>query len=146
MTPKPTPQAKSAPPTLKLSRLFDATPERLWSHWTDPKKYAKWLNPAPFDLVIHEFDVRVGGKVRFDMPQPDGNKNPQGGVFHVLTPYKEIVSGDPDKSFLLRVTFEPVGKQTCMSVEVTGVPAEWHGMATKGWNAGLDKLAKLLGA
>src|SRR5207302_1754154 len=81
---------------------------KLWSYWTDPAKYAKWLNPAPLDLVIHEFDVRVGGKVRFDMPQPDGNKNPQEGVFHVLKPYTEIVSGNPDKSFLIKVNFTPV--------------------------------------
>src|SRR5437867_6192776 len=73
---------------LTIERVFDASPETLWAHWTDPKKYAKWFNPAPLDLVIHEFDVRVGGRVRFDMPQPDGNKNPQEGVFHVLHPYR----------------------------------------------------------
>ena len=131
--------------TLKLERLFNATPERLWTYWTDPKKYAGWLNPAPnLDLVIHEFDVREGGRVRFDMPQPDGNKNPQDGVFHTLKPYREIVSGDADKAFLLRVTFEPVGTQTRMTVEVTGVPPEYHAMATTGWNAGFDKLVGLL--
>jgi uncharacterized protein YndB with AHSA1/START domain len=131
---------------LSIERVFDATPERLWSFWTDPKKYAKWLNPAPIDLVIHEFDVRPGGKVRFDMPQPDGNRNPQEGVFHVLDPYRRIVTGAPDKSFLITVDFEPVGaKRTRMRITVVGVPQEFHGMATKGWNAGLDKLESELG-
>lgn len=134
-------------PTLKLERTFHATPERLWSHWTDPKKYAKWFNPAPIDLVIHEFDVRVGGKIRFDMPQPDGNLNPQEGVFHELVPHKLIVSGAPDKSFLMRVRFEAVDAQrTKTIVEVQGVPPEWHGLATMGWNAGLDKLEGEIGA
>ncbi|MFO1536012.1 MAG: SRPBCC domain-containing protein [Thermoplasmatota archaeon] len=136
-----------AAPTLTIERVFNATPERLWSYWTDPTKYAKWLNPAPLDLVVHEWDVRVGGKVRFDMPQPNGDRNPQEGVFHVLTPYTEIVSGDPDQAFLITVRFAPIGKpedgKTRMTVQVKGVPPEHHAMATQGWNAGLDKLERL---
>jgi uncharacterized protein YndB with AHSA1/START domain len=144
---------KSAPPTpaaptLTVERVFNATPEKLWRYWTDPAKYAKWLNPAPgLDLAIHEFDVRVGGKVRFDMPQPNGDKNPQEGVFHALSPHTEIVSGSPDKSFLITVRFAPVGApedgKTRMTVQVKGVPQEHHAMATQGWNAGLDKLERI---
>jgi uncharacterized protein YndB with AHSA1/START domain len=131
--------------TLRLERTFDAKPTELWAAWTDPKQYAKWFNPAPgIDLVIHEFDVRPGGQIRFDMPQPDGNKNPQTGVFHVLTPFTHIVTGSPDKSFLLDVRLVPVGKATRVVVEVTGVPPEYHAMATQGWGAGFDKLEKLL--
>ena len=134
-------------PTLKLERTFNATPERLWSYWTDPKKYAKWFNPAPLDLVIHEFDVRPGGKIRFDMPQPDGNKNPQEGVFHELVPNKLLVSGNADKSFLVSGRFEPLdAKRTKTIVEVTGVPPDWHLLAANGWGAGFDKLEGELGA
>jgi len=142
MTSKTTPKTV---PTLKIERVFNASPEKLWAYWTDPKKFAKWLNPAPgLDLVIHEFDPRPGGVSRFDMPQPDGNKNPQEGVFHSLKPYSEIVTGSSDKSFLIKVNFEPVGKKTRMIVEVTGIPPEYIDGATKGWNAGFDKLAKQL--
>jgi uncharacterized protein YndB with AHSA1/START domain len=136
---------EAAKKVLTIERVFNASPERLWAFWTDPKKYAKWLNPAPIDLVIHEFDVRPGGKVRFDMPQPDGSKNPQSGVFHVLEPYRRIVSGEPDKSFLLEVTFKPEGEKTRMTIKVTGVPEDFHKMATVGWGKGLDKLEALLG-
>lgn len=133
---------------LTFERVFDATPEKLWTYWTDPAKYAKWLNPAPgMDLVIHEWDVREGGKVRFDMPQPDGNPNPQDGVFHVLKPHTELVSGSPDKSFLLTVRFAPVGApqdgRTRMTVQVKGVPPEYHAPARQGWGACLDKLGRL---
>ncbi len=137
---------KTQAQSLTLERIFNATPQRLWSFWTDPKKYAKWFNPAPLDLVIHEFDVRVGGKIRFDMPQPDGNKNPQEGVFHKLDPFNEIVSGAPDKSFLVQVQFELLtAKMTRMTVHVTGVPPEHHAMATVGWNQGFDHLERELG-
>ncbi|MGQ0536701.1 MAG: SRPBCC domain-containing protein [Methanobacteriota archaeon] len=128
--------------TLRLERTFDASPERLWKAWTDPDEYARWLNPAPgHDLVIREWDLRVGGRVRFDMPQPDGNPNPQEGVFHELVPNRRLVSGDADKTFLLEVTFEPRGKKTHLVVQVTGVPPEWHAAATEGWGRSFDKLA-----
>jgi len=134
-------------PLLKLERVFDATPERLWSYWTDPKRYARWLNPAPLDLVIHEWDLRPGGKIRFDMPQPDGSPNPEEGMFHELVPSKRLVSGSADKSFLLVATFEPVGLgRTRLVVEVTGVPLEWHAGATEGWGRGFEKLATDLSA
>ncbi|HWH08625.1 MAG TPA: SRPBCC family protein [Candidatus Thermoplasmatota archaeon] len=133
-------------PVLKLERTFDATPERLWTFWTDPKKYAKWFNPAPLDLVVHEYDVRPGGRIRFDMPQPDGNPNPQEGVFHEVVPRQLLVSGSPDRSFLVTVRFEPVdAKRTRLTVEVKGVPPDWHALATAGWNVGFDKLARELG-
>lgn len=134
--------------TLRIERTFDATPQELWAAWTDPTQYAKWFNPAPgIDLVIHEFDVRLGGKIRFDMPQPGGSRNPQEGVFHSLTPHSEIVSGAPDRSFLLVTRFVPVAaRRTLCVVEVTGVPPEHHAMASVGWNAGFDKLATRLKA
>ncbi len=137
----------SSPKTnaLTVQRIFDAPPRTLWSYWTEPEKFAKWFNPAPgFDLAIHKYDVRPGGQVRFDMPQPDGNKNPQEGVFHVLKPYREIVSGSPDKSFLIAVRLTKVGKRTRMTVTVTGVPPRYRQGARIGWNAGFDKLADAL--
>lgn len=133
------------PATLKLDRVFDATPERLWSYWTDPKKYAKWMNPAGKDLIIHEMDVRPGGKVSFDMPLADGTLMRNDGVFHSLTPHTELVTGAPDKSFYLTVRFEPVdAKRTRMVVVAVGIPPEHHAMATEGWGQCFDNLAGLL--
>ncbi|MEK6974814.1 MAG: SRPBCC domain-containing protein [Candidatus Thermoplasmatota archaeon] len=133
-------------PQLRLERVFDATPDRLWSHWTDPKKYAKWLSPQKADLVIHEWDLRVGGKVRFDMPLDNGTVNKEEGVFHVLDKPRHLVSGNADKTFLIDATFTPVdgGKRTKLTVLVTGVPAEYHAMATEGWGQGFAKLDRLL--
>ena len=139
-TAKPT---AATAPRLTLERTFDATPERLWTYWTDPKKYAKWLSPQKADLVIHEWDLRVGGKVRFDMPLDNGQVNKEEGVFHVLDKPRHLVSGNADKTFLLDVTFTPVdAKRTRMVVVVDGVPAEYHEMARQGWGVGLDKLAE----
>ena len=145
MTKKSIKASRTKAKSLKIERLFDASPERLWTFWTDPTNFAKWFNPAPgMNLVIHEYEARPGGRVRFDMPQPDGNKNPQEGVFHVLDPYREIVTGSEDKSFLIKVNFKPVGTQTRVIVLVNGISLEFHEGALKGWNAGFDKLENAL--
>lgn len=134
------------PPQLKLEREFNASPDKVWTHWTDPKLYARWLSPQKADLVIHEFDVRVGGRVRFDMPLDNGQVNKEEGVFHVLDRPRHLVSGNADKTFLIDVTFTPLdgGKRTELVAFITGVPAEWHAAAKQGWGVGFGKLDALL--
>lgn len=141
-----TPTKTQLAPLLTIERVFKATPEKLWRYWTVPELYARWFNPAPgLDLVVRKLDARPGGQVEFDMPQPNGDKNPQSGVFHSLTPYTEIVTGSPDKSFLITVRFTPVdATQTRTTMTVKGIPAEYHQMATQGWGAGFDKLDRQL--
>ncbi|HVM44796.1 MAG TPA: SRPBCC family protein [Candidatus Thermoplasmatota archaeon] len=133
-------------PPLRLERVFDCTPQEMWDAWTRPELYAKWLNPSPgLDLVIHEWDLREGGRMRFDMPLPDGKVNHEEGVFHVLKPHSRLVSGSADKSFLLEASFAPAGEgRTRVVVDITGVPSEWHAAATLGWGACFDKLAGVL--
>jgi uncharacterized protein YndB with AHSA1/START domain len=140
--------AGAKPPQLKLERTFDASPERLWEHWTDPAKYAKWLNPGRHDLRILKWDLRVGGECQFVMPLDDGTERPDGGVFWVLDKPRRLVSGSPDRSFQIDVTFTPLdgGKRTRMDVVVDGVPADWHAMASEGWGRSLAKLAGLVEA
>jgi uncharacterized protein YndB with AHSA1/START domain len=132
-------------PPFTIERVFDATPERLWEHWTDPAKYAKWLNPGKHDLRILEWDLRVGGACRFVMPLDDGSERTDGGVFFALDKPRRIQSGAPDKSFLLEATFTPVdAKRTRVTVVTHGMPPEWHAMASQGWGRSFDKLALLV--
>lgn len=143
----PAGQPPARPPRLTLERTFDATPERLWTYWTDPKLYAKWIYPGATDVAMHEFDVRVGGKVRFDMLLDHGDDMPNEGVFHVLDKPRHLQTGSPDKSFLIDVTFEPVGpKRTRMTVAIDGVPADWQEQARQGWSACFEKLQRQLDA
>lgn len=126
---------------LNLSQTFDASPEDLWEAWTNPDLYAKWFDPTPgHDLTIYEFDVRVGGCYKFDMLQPDGVLKTQTGVFHLLNPYKEILLGAEDKSYLIHILFEQKGKKTKMNLEITGVPPEYQIGAGQVWDTMLKRL------
>jgi uncharacterized protein YndB with AHSA1/START domain len=135
------------PPQLRLERTFDATPERLWSFWTDPKKYAKWIYPGATDVAMHKFEAKVGGECAFDMLLDTGETMPNTGVFHVLDKPHRLEAGSPDKSFLIVATFEAVGQgKTRLTVTVDGVPADWQEQARAGWTSCFDKLARQLDA
>ncbi|HZZ90263.1 MAG TPA: SRPBCC domain-containing protein [Caulobacteraceae bacterium] len=52
-------------PVLRISRRFEATPERLFDAWTDPRFAAAWLfTEATSEHHATELDVRVGGRWR----------------------------------------------------------------------------------
>lgn len=127
--------------TLRLERTFDASPEDLWAAWTDPREYAKWFNPFPGrDAEILEWDLRVGGKVRFHMVTPDGQKFLNEGTFLALDEPRELVTGED--GMRVRVAFERVGARTRVVIEQTGLPSSVPlDDARRGWGAILDKLA-----
>jgi uncharacterized protein YndB with AHSA1/START domain len=48
---------------LQMTRRFDASPERLFEAWTDPRIAAAWLFTSLTSEAHHtQLDVRVGGK------------------------------------------------------------------------------------
>lgn len=139
--------------SLTVEHVFDATPEELWAAWTDPDQYKAWYNPAPgMELVIHEFDVRVGGAIHFDMPMPGGRDgNATKGIFHVIEPHKRLVFGSEDKTSLNDVTFTPQGKKTKLTVVWSSTSPQMatpdmQNMARMAWSSSAAKLARLLQA
>ncbi|HVM44795.1 MAG TPA: SRPBCC domain-containing protein [Candidatus Thermoplasmatota archaeon] len=134
--------AKMETQTLRLERVYDATPEELWEAWTDPAIYARWFNPFPGkDAIIHEWDPRPGGRIRFSMVGPDGTQYPNEGRFLVLDRPRELVTGE--ETLRTRVLFEPAHGKTRMIVEQTGLPASVPlDQARAGWGAILDKLGE----
>ena len=48
---------------LRITRRFDAAPERVFDAWLNPKTVRKWLFTSPADeMYTAELDARVGGK------------------------------------------------------------------------------------
>jgi uncharacterized protein YndB with AHSA1/START domain len=48
---------------LRMTRAFDATPERLFDAWTQPEVAGKWLMTTPgSESHSAKFDLRVGGQ------------------------------------------------------------------------------------
>jgi hypothetical protein len=59
-----------------LTRVVDAPRELVFEAWTKPEHAMKWFGPKGFTCTLHEMDVRVGGRWRFDMFAPDGKLYP----------------------------------------------------------------------
>lgn len=53
-------RADPAPGTLRIERVLPASPERVFSAWTDPAEMGGWLSPVGTAQVVA--DVRVGGR------------------------------------------------------------------------------------
>ena len=61
--------------TLTLVAEYDATPEKVWQLFADPRKLERWWGPPgwPATYTRHEFEV--GGQARYYMTSPEGEKH-----------------------------------------------------------------------
>jgi len=62
---------------VRITRVFDATPERMWQAHTDPEQIPKWWENTKVD----KFELKVGGAWRFVSSSDDGPENAFKGVF-----------------------------------------------------------------
>ncbi len=95
-----------------LVRLLDAPREAAFRAWTDPDAFCQWFGPAGFTCIVHEMDVRVGGRSRFDMTGPDGTHYPNRFEYlevvadaRLVMDHGSDVDDDPDR-FRVTVTFD----------------------------------------
>ncbi|HTA31894.1 MAG TPA: SRPBCC domain-containing protein [Solirubrobacteraceae bacterium] len=58
--------------TLRLERTFDAPAEDVFDAWTNPEVLRRWWGPGPtWRTPVAEVDLRVGGRYRLSMEDPD---------------------------------------------------------------------------
>ncbi|RRQ25736.1 SRPBCC domain-containing protein [Rhodococcus sp. Eu-32] len=53
---------------------FDATVERVWRIWEDPRKLERWWGPPTWPATFEQLDFVEGGKAHYYMTGPDGDK------------------------------------------------------------------------
>ncbi len=68
-------------PLVRITREFDASPEKVFRAHTDPDLYARWIGPRRHTTTIDYFDCRTGGSWRF-VQSSDGNEHGFHGSFH----------------------------------------------------------------
>jgi uncharacterized protein YndB with AHSA1/START domain len=141
---------KTTAPGFTLVRDFDATPEEIWSAWTDPDEVTQWWHArglsTPRDSVT--IDARVGGRYAYTMVHDlTGDSYPTGGVYIELQPFDRLVFtwGDPDadptEAPVATVTLAPNGDRTRMTFELRGVDGRpGDGSFYDGWDSALDVL------
>lgn len=60
--------------TLILTAEFDASPERVWGLWADPRKLERWWGPPTHPATVAKHDLSPGGEVSYFMTGPEGDR------------------------------------------------------------------------
>jgi len=100
-------------PFVRITREFDAPPEKVFRAHTDPVLVAQWLGPRRLEMRVDYYDCRTGGSYRYLMVG-DGNEFGFHGCFHEVRPSELIVQtftfeGAPDGVALERLVLEDLG-------------------------------------
>jgi uncharacterized protein YndB with AHSA1/START domain len=61
--------------TLTLVAHFDATIERVWQLWADPRRLERWWGPPSHPATVEEHDLTPGGDVTYFMTGPEGERS-----------------------------------------------------------------------
>jgi uncharacterized protein YndB with AHSA1/START domain len=115
--------------TMVIAAEFDASPERVWQLWADPRKLERWWGPPTYPATFTRHDLAPGSRVEYHMTGPEGDQ-PRGywDVVEVEPPRRLVFidgfahdDGTPNDAFPRNegiVTIEPVGGgRTRMSIE-----------------------------
>jgi uncharacterized protein YndB with AHSA1/START domain len=86
--------------TMAITVELDATVERAWQLWADPRQLERWWGPPTYPATFVDHDLTTGGRVTYFMTGPDGDK-PHGWwqVLAVEAPTRlELLDGFADDS------------------------------------------------
>jgi uncharacterized protein YndB with AHSA1/START domain len=105
--------------TLILKRVLNSTPEKAFRAWTSPEHIQQWMRPEPGMVIPHvRMDLRVGGKYRIQMKNPDGEFYTAVGEFkEVKAPERLVYTWDWEKDGSGTEFGEVEGKTTLITVE-----------------------------
>ena len=100
-------------PLVRITREFDAPPEKVFRAHTDPDLVAQWLGPRQYETLMDHYDCRTGGSYRYRAVS-EGNEFGFHGSFHDVRPSELIVQtftfdGEPDSVALERMVFGDLG-------------------------------------
>jgi uncharacterized protein YndB with AHSA1/START domain len=74
--------------TLTLQAEFDASPERVWRLWADPRQLERWWGPPSYPATFTKHELAPGSRVEYHMTGPEGDQ-PKGfwEIVEVDTPH-----------------------------------------------------------
>jgi uncharacterized protein YndB with AHSA1/START domain len=142
--------------TIEITRVFDASRERVWQEWTEPEHFADWFggptSEVPLDTVA--MDVRPGGAWRLTMFAEPGRRRIDwhGEYLEVDEPARLVLSmsdePESDRYAIVTVALNDLGDgRTEMHFRQSGpLPPEAYEAAKRGWGAFFDRIDERLRA
>ncbi len=140
------------PGTVRLHRVLNAPPERVYKAFVDPDAMAKWLPPHGFTAKVHFMEARVGGSFKMSFTNfGTGHSHSFGGSYKEMEPGKLLKYtdkfDDPNLPGEMQVTvkFEKVICGTDLHIVQEGIPDMIPvEMCYLGWQQSLQLLIQLV--
>jgi uncharacterized protein YndB with AHSA1/START domain len=144
------------PATVRVTRQYQASPERVFDAWIDPAKVALWfvaparaMGMGEDEMLRTEIDARVGGKFLFSVRR-------QGQVIDHVGEYLELdrprrlaftwaVPKFSADATVVRIALVARGTGTELTLTHEGVLPEYSERTQKGWTAISDAVAATVG-
>jgi len=95
--------------TVTVTTDVDATVERAWQLWADPRQFEQWWGPSGYQSTVVDRDLRAGGRITFFMAGAEGERR------HSTW---EVIAADPPRHLELRDT----------DIDGNGRPNDGNGM------------------
>ncbi len=100
-------------PLVRITRIFDAPPEKVFRAHTDPELVVQWLGPRDLQMRVEHYDCRTGGSYRY-LHTRDDEEYAFNGCFHEVRAAQVIVQtftfeSYPDSVALERLVLEDLG-------------------------------------
>jgi uncharacterized protein YndB with AHSA1/START domain len=138
--------------TLVLTRLFDATPERVFDAWLTRDQWDAWIGPEGMKCDVPSLDPRVGGRYRITMRLTAERVIPVGGVYQAIDRPKCLSftwgpEADATRQSVITLTFARAAGKTELTLRHDGLrDVANRDSHAQGWQAALNKLSAYLAA
>ena len=129
---------------IRVERIFNASRDRVWRAYTDPKLVARWWGRGNH-LVVERMEVERGGHWRYVEHGPDGVHGFE-GRYREVTPEDRLVNtfewdGMPGYVIIVTTDFEDLGdnRTKIVSTSLFYATEERDGMLQSGMEGGMNE-------
>jgi uncharacterized protein YndB with AHSA1/START domain len=139
----------SSEKTVRVTRQFHASPERVFDAWLDPDRAGKWLFATPTgEMGRVEIDARVGGSFVFVDRRDGEDVEHTGEYLEIDRPRRLVFTWRVPKysNDSTRVLIDIVPREGGCELTLTheNVPPDYSTRTEAGWTLILDRLAETL--
>lgn len=138
---------------VRVSRRYDAAPERVFDAWLDVEQARRWLFATPEgEIVVAEIDPRVGGRFRFTDRRGGEDWEHVGEYLEIDRPRRLVfrfgvlaIAPDLDR---VTIEIEPRdggGCELALTHEMDAKWAEYEEGSREAWDRMLDGVARSVG-
>ena len=140
---------------IRLTRLFDASPELVFEVMTKPEHVKRWWGRLGegYSVPVCEIDLRVGGRWRFVNRHPNGEVAFSGKYLEIAAPgrvvFTEVMEPYPEPGSVVTSIIAKEGSKTRLTATVRYDTKEIRDMVfdsgmSKGAGISYDRLEDLL--